>query len=724
MSALSWFDCYPPPRLTLPEVTNLMRVLAGRPRRGAQRLTPIVVFELRMRRGEVRWLLGTDRWMARSLPGELTAQLSGLQLVNVGNPDRSPMGTAREVRFTGLAYPLRLDTGTAVAAGLYQLAGQLQNDEEAVVQWIVGPSNDRRKQPAEVVNPLVALGLVHPTTPPGEAQLWKAKIAEPLFGVRGRIGVRVGDPKRAALLLRSLLTGLWLASGPQVPLKAGQQSTRTARLLHDVMGRSRTWSSLVNAAELAVLVGWPVDGAAVPAAPVGFAAPPRKLIVGADATAKPTDRLIGRSLHPAHRGQLVRFPVRSALSHLHLIGPTGSGKSTLLTHLIVADAAAGRSVLLIEPKGDLVTDVLRQLPPERHDDVVVIEPGDPKFVVGLNPLLGPLDEAERRADELLGLFRELFGAAVGPRSSDVLLHALITAARLPEGTLTDVPALLTQAAFRRRALAAVSDPLVLGPFWAGFEAFSDRERQSVLAPLLNKLRAFTTRAAVRRMLGQPTPTFQLDQLFSERRIVLVNLNKGAIGPETSRLLGSLWLTLLWRAVQRQALRPQAKRTPTMIVVDEWQEYTAALDFGEVLDTSRGLGVGWTMAHQHLGQLSGDLQATVMANARSRIAFRPAQADERALAAVLGSGVTADDLGRLETYQAVARLLVDNAPSAAFSVVTDPLPPATASAAELRRSSATRYAADGAAVDQAIQARWQATDSTPDAPVGARRRTKS
>lgn len=729
MNGLAWFDTYPPNKLTLPQVTGMVRALSGRPRRpGLTRLTPIVVFELHLSRERVRWLVGTDSWMARSLPAELRAQAPGLTLTRSDEPERPLMSTAREVRFEGLAYPLRTDTGAAVASGLYHLAAQLGPREQAVVQWIVGPSNDRRRQPAEVVDPLVALGFKQPVTPDGEAALWKTKIAEPLFGVRGRVGVRVADLSRADVLLRSLVAGLWLAAGAHGPLKASHQSARTARLLDSVMGRSRTWSSLVNASELAVLIGWPVDGVAVPQAPLMLAPPPTALLAPETTTddEEPTpgrdERTIGRAVHPSARERRVLLPVKAALSHSHIIGPTGSGKSTLLTHLITADAVAGRSVLVIDPKGDLVTDVLERLPAELHGAVVVIEPGDGKRVVGVNPLRGPQEEAERRADELLAVFKELFGSGIGPRSSDLLMHALITVARDPNGTLVDVPALLTNAAFRRRLLPTVSDPLVLGPFWAGFEALGDAQRQTVIAPIQNKLRALTARAAIRRMLGQPDPTFSLDSLCSEQKVVLVNLNKGLIGPETTRLLGALLLQQLWRAIQRRAATPSKQRVPAMVVVDEWQDFVAALDFADVLSTSRGLGVGWTMAHQHLGQLSTDLQAAVLANARSRIAFRPSQKDAGPLAAVLGNSISAAELERLDAYQAVARVLSGNSPSDPFLIQTEPLLKASTPAARLRRTSAEIYGADGAAVDAAIQARWQQTDKpSGSGPVGARKR---
>jgi len=521
MTELSWYELFPPRDVTLADVTGMTRVLAGRPRRGLQRLTPVVSFELWLTHGRVRWLVGMDATLARSLPAELRAQLPGLGLVRLDSPKRPMPTTAREVRCDRLSFPLRLDTARAVVAGVVQVAGQLEKNETAVVQWVVGPSHGRTRQPAQF-NAFEALGLRSPSPPDSsERQAWKAKTAEPLFGVRGRIGAAAASASRAGAIMRPLLGALSLANGPHARLHASRQSSRTAGQLAGVLGRARTWSGIVNAAELAVLLGWPIDGLEPPGHGVSLAPTPLLLLRGDKTPAVADDeRLLGCSLHPSSAGQLVRLPAASCLSHVHVIGPTGSGKSTELAQWIVADAAAGRSVLVIEPKGDLVHDVLARLPASRHCDVVVIEPGDGTQVVGLNPLAGERADAERRADELLALFRELFGAAIGPRSGDVLLHALITAARLPDGTLTDVPALLTNPGFRRRTLAQTSDPLVLAPFWAWFDSISDAERAQVVAPVMNKLRVLVSRPAIRRMLGQAVPRFALDELFTKRRIAL------------------------------------------------------------------------------------------------------------------------------------------------------------------------------------------------------------
>lgn len=722
MSNFIWFEAFPPRGLKLEQVTALVRPLASRPRLGVFGLMPVVVFELWLGHQSARWFIGVEEQLRFSLPKQLQGQLPALDLVPVSAAERPKQQMGCAVRIYSLAYPIRQDTAPAVSAGLLHVAGSLRQSESAVVQWIIGPSFVRREQPERFDLP-AALGLAEPQQPDAfERAAWRNKIAEPLFGVRGRIGCAVSTSARATVTLRALTSALHLANGPHARLRASRPSAGVAKHIAGVMGPVRLWSSMLNGSELATLIGWPLDGVTVPSSHAVLPSrPPRRLLLPAGTDQTPVGRILGASLHPADHGRLVGVPARTCLSHLHVVGPTGSGKSNLLAQMVLADVSAGRAALVLEPKGHLIEDLLARLPEQRRNDVVLIEPGDTGPVVGFNPLYGPRTEAERRADELLGLFRELFGSAVGPRSSDVLLHALITAARLKDGTLTDVPMLLTNAGFRRSALSKVGDPLVLAPFWAWFDQLSQAEAGQVVAPVMNKLRVLQSRAAIRHMLGQALPSFDLDELFSKRRIVLVNLNRGMLGPETTKLIGCLLLRQLWQAIQRRAKIPSSKRHPTMVVIDEWQDFTSGLDFGDVLAQARGLNVGLTLAHQHLGQLSTNLRSAVLANARSRIVFRPAQDDTKALTGVLGSDIRPEDLAGLGAYQAVVQLLVDAEVCPAFAVRTLPLPEPNVDFEIIKAASRERYGVDGAEIDKRLRERWQGAAGASDAPVGVSRR---
>jgi Type IV secretory pathway, VirD4 components len=378
-------------------------------------------------------------------------------------------------------------------------------------------------------------------------------------------------------------------------------------------------------------------------------------------------------------------------------------------------------VLVIEPKGDLVNDVLARVPAHRRDDVVIIEPNAERSV-GFNVLAGERDQAERRADQVVSLLAELHHGNLGPRSTDVALHAFTAVSRLSDGTLCDIPMLLTSPPFRRQVLTKVSDGLVLGPFFAWYDSLSDAERGQVVAPLLNKLRAFLSRDALRRMLGQAAPKFTLDELFSRRRVVLINLNKGELGPETASLLGALVLNQLWSAILRRSAVPHEQRHPVMVTIDEVQDYLhlPGVDLGDFFAQARGLGVAVTVAHQHLDQLSAAQRAGILANARSRVVFRPAPADAKPLAAAMGDALEGDDLMRLRAFEACAQLLVDSQITKPFSVKTRPLPAWSSSPTELRAASAKRYGVDGAELDQALTDRWQG-GSKPEGPIGVKRR---
>jgi hypothetical protein len=277
-----WYEAHPPRDLALPDVTGLVRALASRPKQGLLRTTPIVVFELRISKGVVRWLFGHDVQIG-GMPHSLTAQLPGLTFTPLEAGElrtlRPTTALARDVRVGSISEPLRLDTADGVAAGLYELAERLHRKESVVCQWVVGPSHTPGKTPPATLDPLEALGILEPRTlDAGERQAWKTKVAEPLYGLRGRLGAVSSSQERCASLLHGALAALQLAQTPRARLGASRPSPVTARQLDHVMGRVRSWSLMVNAAELATLLAWPIEGAAVPTSGLRLGPPPTKLL--------------------------------------------------------------------------------------------------------------------------------------------------------------------------------------------------------------------------------------------------------------------------------------------------------------------------------------------------------------------------------------------------------------------------------------------------------------
>lgn len=102
-------------------------------------------------------------------------------------------------------------------------------------------------------------------------------------------------------------------------------------------------------------------------------------------------------------------------------------------------------------------------------------------------------------------------------------------------------------------------------------------------------------------------------LFTGRKIVLVPLNKGCIGAESARIIGSLIVGLSWILALNRVNTPPERRHPVEIYIDELQDFLVLTDLNDALAQARSLGVGFTLAHQFRDQLPAEICAGVDAN---------------------------------------------------------------------------------------------------------------
>ncbi|WP_194928818.1 type IV secretory system conjugative DNA transfer family protein [Pseudactinotalea sp. HY158] len=514
------------------------------------------------------------------------------------------------------------------------------------------------------------------------------KLGEHGFGCAVRLSASAGDLPAAESLVRSIGAALSGLTAPGV--RVGLVATST----HSVARAASPWfwPLWLSVSDLVPLLAWPT----APLPLLGVPSPhPRPLPAGSY-PARGT--VLGRSTEDG--GRPLALSPKDRLRHLHVLGPSGVGKSTLLANLALGDIAAGHGVIVIDPKGDLVGDIATRVPPDRQRDVVILDPGS-EAVVGLNALDDPAD-ADRMADVLLGVFHDLYADAWGPRTHDILHACLLSLARRGDASLAMVPLLLTNPGFQRSVTGrvAAADPMGLGSFWAWYEAISEGERQQAIAPLMNKLRQVLLRPGLRAIVGQRHPKFRLRQVFAERKILLVNLAKGTLGGEAARLLGCLAVALVWQEILGRSRDPATARRPVFVHIDEAQDYLALGDLGEALAQARGLGVGFTLAHQHLGQFTPALRAAVVANAQSRVTFRLSPEDAAVLARTLPRGELAtEDYRALPAYQAYLHGLVNGQLAAPASLRTMPLPVARRGLDTALEASAARWGTSLDAVER-------------------------
>lgn len=726
---LRWCALEFPAGLEPDAVTALMRSLVSRRRAGWLSASNSMVFEVEASGRSWQWRLGVSPSDERVVLQQFRSLLPQVVCEPI---DRNFAGldAGVELRLRSERRATRVDVAESVSAAVLGAMTGLGVGERVVLQWVVGPwmarspvpnpsDHHREPLPWQIVDSSPSLD--------GEATAaFRRKQTEPVFGAVGRVAVAADGRARQQQLLRRVVGGLQVVREPGVGLVRRMASgatvaSRTQRCATPVV----EWPCVLNAAELASLVGWPIGGPPLPGVQYRsnrlLPAAPRAVVADAVMSAVAStfldDRLrrVGTATYPGPSGSLVLRP-DDALRHLHVLGPTGSGKSHLLTNLIIQDITAGRGVVVMEPKSDLIRSILERIPERRINDVVVLDGAGVDSPVGVNPLAG-VSSANRElvVDQVLGMLRSLWRESWGPRTNDVLHAGLLTIASSEFRSLVALPSLFTDEPFRRRAVAQAlaTDPWGLDAFWAWFEALSVEHRAQVLGPVMSKLRAFLLRPSMRAILGQTEPRFTVRQVFTQRKILLVNLAKGAVGPEASALLGSIVMAQLWQAIQSRGQIDPARRHPVMLYVDEFQDYIhGTTDFADVLAQARGLGAGVTLSHQHLAQLTTDVRDAVLANAQSRVLFRLGHRDARTMAEGHPE-LTPDDITGLGRYEIYASLVTEGTPSPYASGRTVELPTPTSSPETMRTASAGRYGIAATTTDERLRSITGTTATTPD-----------
>lgn len=651
------------------------------------------------------------------------ARTSALQAVRAGLPGArlesvpdymskpTPIHYALELALTTSRRPLAVERGEAVATAFLSSLQPLHGDDSIRAAFYFAgagtPKLARVPKTRGGQSELQLFGWRHELD--AEAiRTQRKKDEQPLLLVTARIGACSTSLRHARSITRRSAAALRGMNAPGVRIK--QRLVASGTIADRMARRSLPLTKwvLLNASELASVIGLPIGEHYIAGLPVGTSRhlPPSP-------AASRSGLVLARSNYTGS-SQALRIQAEDRLRHMWLLGPTGVGKSTLIANMALQDAAACRGFALIDPKSDLVEDILARMPESRRDDVIVLDPTaftKDQPVVGLNVLGQARTEHERElaTDQIIYVMHSIWADSWGPRTADVLRNAILTltSTRAAGGsafTLAEVAPLLENAGFRRFVTKQPTVPQSVRSFWTAYEGFSDAQRLQIIAPGLNKLRALSTRTALELTLGQSTG-LDMGDVLNRRKILLVPLSKGVVGTETAQLLGSLVVAQLVNAVFARAAQPSARRQPAYIYLDEFQEVMRlATDIPDALAQARGLGVGFVLANQYMHQLPDAAKRAVTGTVRSAIAFALQDYDDAKALERRFAPLTASELMRLPSFEIAAQLSESNAPARPVTGLTLPLPDPVREPAELARYSAQRYGVARSDIEAAMLAR--------------------
>ena len=656
------------------------------------------VWEVRVNANCIKFLLGfvpTDESKLK----RLFSTHNNVQFSELKNKRANHL-LASQIKINHQHFSLKTDNIESMVRSFLAISSNLDKNEEVTLQLVVGKSRAPSPIPKNLPNLsstwFQRLTSNIPPLSPESQKLMKEKLHYATFQTVIRLGIATSEKAHQITLLNQAMASLRIIESNDASFRFKKINTK------EIDDAEMPWSpqTHLSALELASLLMLPAGEADMPTfpchpktiiPPIAYSIPEKKYL-----------RTFGNTLESTTRP--LHIPLQNALMHTQICAPTGAGKSVVMTNLALQDIEAGRSVVVVDAKQDTITQILERIPEKRDRDVIVLDPSSTRLVgVNIFNFVHHGISPELVTDMLLNIFEKLFPDNFGIRSRDVLLAGISTLAKTPNSNLAMLPTLLTNKAFRQRILQNIEDPLGLESFWNYYENLSEAERQQLIAPSLNKLRQLFNRPSMRAILGQSNPKFSLMDIFTSRKVILINLNKGVLGTESARLLGSIITASLHALTLRRAQIPPEKRHPVMIYIDEFSAYiSVAEDFEESLAMARSLGVGYTLAHQTLSQLPTSLKFAIEANCKSKIIFGLGMSDAREIARQT-TELSAEDLHTLPPYQVYARVPMFANHYKWISGRTNPLPPASRNGAKLFLSSLLKYGTPLEDVEQELLA---------------------
>lgn len=321
------------------------------------------------------------------------------------------------------------------------------------------------------------------------------------------------------------------------------------------------------------------------------------------------------------------LPEQALARHSFVLGKPGVGKSRLVALMALAHLERGHGVVLIDPHANkpnsLFQLVLASVLEYRLTDrLVLLDFTDLEHTLAWNPTArtglpistqaGTLREAINKA------CRDFLSSEPKPQHDRWLQNCLELLITSDQPLMQLLPLMANPDAFLG-ANPCKLDP-ILQAEWSWFLDQKPARQSEILESVFNRMRELLSAPALQALFSQRESRFDLGQLITEPKIVLVNLGESSQLPSNAgTLLGALLLSELTHALKlRQATDPHIA-----VICDEVSRFITP-DLSQALAELRGFGSSWTLAAQSFSQLAMHerrLLETALACSETLVAFR-------------------------------------------------------------------------------------------------------
>ncbi|MDJ0977262.1 MAG: type IV secretory system conjugative DNA transfer family protein [Erythrobacter sp.] len=345
------------------------------------------------------------------------------------------------------------------------------------------------------------------------------------------------------------------------------------------------------------------------------------------------------------------IPTKSRFEHQHIVAGSGHGKTQTLQYLIAQDLEAmsqeKRSLIVLDSQGDLIKNIakLDVFGPggALEDRLVLIDPTDVEYPVSLNLFdvgqkrldgYEPL-ERERLTNSILELYDFVLGtlldAQMTQKQNVIFRYVTRLMLHIPDATIHTLRELMEPGSEVRFAEHIAK---LEGTAKHFFETeFASREFEQTKKQVLRRLWGILENQTFERMFSHPRSKLDLFEEMNAGKVILINTAKDLLKEQGTEIFGRFFIAMIAQAAQERSVLHPSKRIPTMVYIDEAQDYFDR-NIGLILAQARKYNVGMVLAHQYLGQLEPKLQEAFAANTAIKFAGGVSAKDARSLAPML------------------------------------------------------------------------------------------
>ncbi|MCD6097187.1 type IV secretion system DNA-binding domain-containing protein [bacterium] len=513
---------------------------------------------------------------------------------------------------------------------------------------------------------------------PMEQELVKSleyKASKAGFRVNIRLISSAKNKQKADFYLNNLINSFSFYSGYEYgngfkPIRVGSSK----KIINDFIYRvfDPSLSFILNTEELASVYHFPVPTLKTPnikwlqfrKAPAPLEVPDQGII-------------LGENIYRGER-KIIRIKREDRRRHTYIIGRTGTGKSYLMTNLAIQDIKNGDGVCVIDPHGDLIDEILKYVPEQRMDDVIVFDPANVDRPIGFNLLEYDPRYPEQKTfviNEMIKIIDKLYDLSRtgGPMFEQYMRNAMLLVMEHPESgsTLMEICEVLANPDFRRFKLEH-SNNKVVNDFWVkqAEKAGGDAALSNVTPYITSKLNQFISNDIMRPIIAQQKSSFNLRDIMDEKKIFLVKLSKGKIGDINAYLLGLIIVGKILVAALSRVDQPEDQRKDFYLYIDEFQNFITDT-ISVILAEARKYRLNLIVAHQYLGQLiqgqDTKIRDAILGTVGTYLVFKIGVEDAEVLVKEFAPVFTARDLVNIERFNCYVKLLVDNQSIRPFSM---------------------------------------------------------